>query len=281
MTSTLPLAAGSPAGPGPDTGPGTGPATGPGYGFRQVARAELLKLVTLRSTFWTLLVTVAGSVVVTVLTTAGVGHHPRAWYRGFDPTNESLAGLLVAVLAIGVLGALAVTGEYASGTIRSSLAATPRRPLLLAGKVAVVGAAALAVGEVLTLACFGVGQAVLAGQGAPTAGLGQPGVLRAVLLSGAFLALLGLLALGLGVVLRHTAGALAAYVGVTFLLPLVLQRIPDHPERFTPVPMLASSVAAVHLSPGQVPPWAGFLLMALYAAAALGVAAALLARRDA
>jgi ABC-2 type transport system permease protein len=255
--------------------------TGAGYGFRRVARAELLKLASLRSTLWILLVTLAGSVVVTMLSTTSAGHHPRAWYLAFDPTNQSLAGLVLAVLTIGVLGTLAMTGEYATGTIRSSLAATPRRPLLLAGKVAAVGAVALMAAEVVTLACFGIGQAVLAGNGAPTAGLGQPGVLRAVLLSGAYLALLGLLALGLGTILRHTAGALAAYVGATFLLPLLLQRIPGRPQRFTPVTMLANSVAAVRPVPGQVPAWAGFLLVALYAAVALGVGAVLLARRDA
>ncbi len=251
------------------------------YGLRQVTRAELAKLTTLRSTVWTLLVTVVGSILVTVLSTESVGHHGRAWYQGFDSTNQSLSGLTVAVLSIGVLGVLAVTGEYGTGTIRSSLAAIPRRRLLLAGKLVVVGAVVLAVGEAIALACFGIGQAILSGDGAPTASLGQPGVLRAVLLSGAFLALLGLLALGVGVVVRHTAGAIATYAGVTFLLPLLLQRIPSRPGRFTPLMMLANSVAAVVRQPDQVSPWTGFVLMAVYAAAVLAVAAALLVRRDA
>lgn len=159
--------------------------------------------------------------------------------------------------------------------------AVPHRRLLLAGNAAVVGAVALVRAEVLSLACFGTGQAMLAAGGAPTAGLDQPGVLRAVLRSGVCLALLGLAALGLGVVLRHTAGALAAYVGATFLLSLLLQRTPGDLARFTPVVVLASSVAAVRPVPGQLPAWAGTLLVAADAAVALALSAALPARRDA
>jgi ABC-2 type transport system permease protein len=251
------------------------------YGLPQVARAELAKLTSLRSTLWTLLVTVAGSVLVTVLSTESVGHHGRGWYQGFDPTNQSLAGLTVAVLSIGVLGALAVTGEYGTGTIRTSLAAVPRRRLLLAGKLAVVGGLALAVGEGIAFACFGVGQAILSGDGAPIANLGQPDVLRAVLLSGGFLALLALMALGLGIVVRHTAGAIATYVGVTFLLPLLVQRMPSDPARFTPLMILANSVAAAVPRGNQVSPWTGMVLMVLYTGGVLAVAAALLDRRDA
>jgi hypothetical protein len=210
-----------------------------------------------------------------------VGHHSRGWYQGFDPTNQSMTGLALAVLAIGVLGVLVATGEYASGTMRASLSATPRRPLLLASKVAIVGALALVVGEVITFSCFGIGQAILASHGAPTASLGQAGVLRALLLSGAFVALLCLMALGLGVLLRHTAGAIASYAGITFLLPFVLQKIPGNPAHFTPVAMLANSVAAVVPQSGQLPAWGAFLLMVLYTALVLAVAMIAFARRDA
>jgi hypothetical protein len=210
-----------------------------------------------------------------------VGHHDPQWFQGFDPTNQAMNGLALATLAIGVFGVLSVTGEYGSGTIRSSLAAAPRRPLFLVGKVAVVGATTLALGEVLTFACFFVGQAFLRSDGAPTATLGQPGVLRAVVLSGAFLALLGLLALGLGVIVRHTAGAVAAFVGITFLLPLLLQKVAGTPSRYTPVGILANSVSAVVRQQGQVPAPTGFLLMVLYATVVLGLAAVLLVRRDA
>jgi hypothetical protein len=250
------------------------------YGLSQVVRSELTKIRTLRSTFWTLLVTVVGTLAVTVLSTSSV-HHGHGSNPGFDPTNQALTGLALGTLAIGVFGVLVATGEYGTGTIRASLSAAPRRPLLLLGKVIVVGAIALALGEALIFAAFWLGQAVLAGGGAPSTTLSHPGVLRAVSLSGAFLALLGLLALGLGVIIRHTAGAIAAYVGITFLIPVLVQHIPGTPSRFTPVGILANSVSAVVPQSGQVSAPVGFLLMVLYSAVVLGLAAALISRRDA
>ncbi|HEY5252118.1 MAG TPA: hypothetical protein VIJ09_10665, partial [Acidimicrobiales bacterium] len=96
-----------------------------------------------------------------------------------------------------------------------------------------------------------------------------------------FLALLGLTGLGLGVIIRHTAGAIAAYVGVTFLLPVLLQHIPGTPSRYTPVGILANSVSTVVRQSDQVSAPVGFLLMVLYTIVVLGIGAALLSRRDA
>ena len=175
-------------------------------GLGHAMRAEWAKLTSLRSTKVTVLVTVAGTLLVTWLSSRSALHHPRQWYQGFDPTAQSLNGLLVGSLAIGVLGVLAMTGEYGSGTIRSSLAAVPRRGVFMAAKVLVVGLCALVIAEVLSFASFFFGQAILSG-GAPTAALNQPGVLRAIVLSGVFLALFALLGLGLGAIIRHTAGA--------------------------------------------------------------------------
>jgi hypothetical protein len=229
-----------------------------------------------------MLVVVAGSLLVTFLATDNIQRHGRGAFEGFDPTNASLTGLALGSLAIGVLGVLTVTGEYGSGTIRSSLAATPRRTLFLAGKTMVVGGISLAVGEVMTFACFFLGQDILKGH-APTTTIGQSGVLEALLLSGAYLALLGLFGLGLGFVIRNTAGALTAYVGVTFLLPVVLQPLQAHgnPGRFAPEQILANSVAAVVHQPEQLSPTAGFLWMVFYCALVLIIANMLLAHRDA
>lgn len=250
------------------------------YGLGQVVRSELTKVRTLRSTFWTLLITVVGTLAVTVLATSSV-HHGHGSNPGFDATNQALTGMALGALVIGVFGVLVASGEYGTGTIRATLSAAPRRRLLLIGKVIVVGMVALAVSEVLIFASFWLGQAVLAGAGAPSTTLSHPGVLRAVTLSGAFLALLGLLGLGLGVILRHTAGAMGAFVGITFLLPLLVQHLPGTPSRFTPLGLLANSVSAVVPQSGQVSAPVGFLLMVLYCAATLGLAAALIVRRDA
>jgi ABC-2 type transport system permease protein len=266
-------------------GPTAGPTRSPRrsrYGVPQVVRAELVKLRSLRSTKWTMLAVVAGSLFVTVLTTHSVQRQRRGAFVGFDPTNVSLTGLALGSLAIGVLGVLAITGEYGSGTIRASLAATPRRPLFLAGKAVVVGAVSLAVGEVMTFACFFLGQGILSGH-APTAAIGQPGVLTALALSGAYLALLGLFGLALGLIIRNTAGALAAFVGILFLLPLLLQPLASHgnPGRFTPELMLANSVATVVHQAGQLSPATGFLWMVFYCAVTLVAGSLVIAHREA
>jgi ABC-2 type transport system permease protein len=251
------------------------------YGAGQTIRAEVTKLRTLRSTKVTILATIVGSLLVTFLA-VHTQHVPRSMAKGWDPTNQSLTGLALGSLAIGVLGVLAVTGEYGSGTIRSSLAATPRRPLFLGSKVAVVGAISLVVGEIMSFGCFFLGQAIMSGN-APTATLGQHGVLEALLLSGGFLALLGLLGAGLGLIIRNTAGAMAAYVGLTFITTIVLQSLQNHgnPARFAPEEILANSVAAVHHQSNQLTPGTGFLWMVFYAAAALTIGALVLVRRDA
>jgi hypothetical protein len=256
-------------------------AAGSHAGLRQAIRAEWTKLSSLRSTKWTLAITAVGTVIVTVLATHGATHQTRGWYQNFDPTNQALAGLAIASLTVGFLGALTMTSEYGTGTIRSSLAAMPRRETLLAAKVAVVGALTLLVGETLSFMSFFVGQAVLKSGQAPSATLGQPGVLRAVVLSGAFLSLLALLGLGLGAIIRHTAGALAAYAGVVLLVPILFKTVPGNPGRFGPDAILANSVAAVVPQHDTLSATVGFLLMVAYGLVALGLGAALLIRRDA
>ncbi len=248
-------------------------------GLSQSIRAEWTKLTSLRSTKWTLLITVVGTLLVTFLAARSDLHHPRTWYQGFDPTNVSLTGLAVGSLAIGVLGVLAMSGEYGTGTIRSSLSAMPRRGVLLTAKVAVVGIGTLVIGELLSFASFFVGQAVLSG-GAPTASLGQPGVLRAVALSGAFLALFALLGLGLGTLIRHTAGAIAVFAGITLLAPILLHSIAGT-ARYAPEIIFANSVAAVVRQSDALSVTIGVVLMLAYCAGALGLGAVLLDRRDA
>ena len=155
----------------------------------------------------------------------------------FDPTHDTFIGLVLGQLLLGTLGVLAITTEFSSGMIRATFAAVPRRPLVLAAKAAVLGAIALAAGELSAFAAFLADQVVLKAP-APHAALGQPGVLRAVLRAGAYPALIALIGLGLGALIRHTAGAICALVGVLFVLPCCLsvprfrtrRRIPAPPD---------------------------------------------------
>jgi ABC-2 type transport system permease protein len=257
------------------------------YGFKHVVKSETVKLLTLRSTAITLTITVAIAGLVTgLVANAALGHNPL-WYQGFDPTQSALTGLIVAALTGGVFGALCITGEYGSGTIRASLAATPRRPLFLAAKMAVTAAGVLVFSELLSFACFWLGQAILSGGGAPSADLGSPGALRAVVMTGAFVALLAMMSFGLGLIFRSTAAAIAGFAGVTFVLQLVLRGISERDVRYAPVNIMINSITSTVHPPGPagpfspVSPGVGLTLMAVYALAVLGAGAVLFVRRDA
>jgi len=256
------------------------------YSFRTVAQMEWLKLRSVRSTWWTLLVFAAGMIGLAVLVMihqhwATMSAADRA---SFDPTNDSYAGLAIGQLALGVLGVLAVTSEFSSGLIRATFAAAPRRPLVLAAKAAIVGAVALVAGEILAFVAFGVGEAVLKSP-APHATLGQPGVLRAVLMAGAYPALIALIGLGLGALIRHTAGAISAVVGVLFVLPLILvplgTSIQNSAGQFMPMLIAENSLTAVKPVAHSLSPGVGFALLCGYAAVALAVGTWAVARRDA
>ena len=126
------------------------------------------------------------------------------------------------------------------------------------------------------------GQAVLQAP-APHATLGQPGVLRAVLMAGAYPALITLIGLGIGAIIRHTAGAICALVGVLFVLPLLFisPSIQNTAQNFLPHPMAANSLTAVKPAPHVLPAGLAFGLLCAYAMAALAAGAWALTRRDA
>jgi ABC-2 type transport system permease protein len=249
------------------------------YGFRTVAEMEWLKLRSVRSTWWTLLVFAAGMIGLAILVMSR--QHNSS---GFDPTNDSFAGLAIGQLALGVLGVLAVTSEFSSGMIRATFAAAPRRPLVLAAKAAIVAAVTLVAGEILAFVAWGVGQAVLKSP-LHHATLGQPGVLRAVLMAGAYPALIALIGLGLGALIRHTAGAISAVVGVLFVLPLLLlplgTSIQNSVGQFMPMLIAENSMTAVKPVAHSLSPGIGFAMLCLYTAAALAAGGWALARRDA
>ncbi len=257
-----------------------------GYGFRDVARMEWLKLRSVRSTWWTLLIFAAAMIglAIPILIHLNYGALSAADKAAFDPTNDSFAGLAVGQLALGVLGVLVMTGEFSSGMIRATFAAAPRRPLVLAAKAAVVAAVTLVAGEILAFVAFFVGEAVLRSP-APHAALGQPGVLRAVLMAGAYPALIALFGIGLGAVIRHTAGAISALAGILFALPLILlpfgDAVNNAVDPYMPMLMAENSLSAVKPLPHTLSPGVSFGLLCVYAIAALAVGAWALSRRDA
>ncbi len=258
------------------------------YRFSQVARMEWAKLRTLRSAPWILLILAAGMIGLAILVLSQDSSHwaqmSATGRASFDPAEAGFAGLALGQLAMGVLGALVITAEYSSGLIKATFWAIPRRGMVLAAKAAVLGALVLAAGEILAFTAFLAGQSVLAVP-APHATLGQPGVLRAVLLAGAYLPVVALLGLGLGAIIRRTAGAIGALVGVVFVLPVISLALPDSIQhavtRFLPEAIAENSLTAVKPVAYALPPWAGLGMLGLYAVAALGAGGWLMARRDA
>ncbi|MFJ2770712.1 ABC transporter permease subunit [Streptomyces sp. NPDC087300] len=251
------------------------------YGFGHAARMEWIKLRSLRSTLWTLLLVVAAMVATGVVTMANTKAPSPDKAAAFDPTNNVLAGVAFGQLLIGVLGVLVVTGEYASGAIRATLAAVPDRRLVLTAKAAVYGAVSLAVGEAVSFVTFLAGRAALA-DGVPRPSLGDAGVLRAVLMSGAYLAMIGLIGIGIGAITRHTASAIGVLVGITFVLPAVIGGVSGTTvAKFFPTMIAGNSLAVAEPVSGMLSPWAGFGLLCLYTAAVLAVGGRLLIRRDA
>lgn len=245
-----------------------------GYRFRHVARMEWIKLASLRSTWWTLGVTVAAAVAIATVVGAGTEDGSG------DLTNDMLAGIAVGLLSMGVLGVLTVTNEYTSGSVRVTLAAVPDRRLLLAAKATVFGAAALVVGEVASFVAFFAGCAAVPGDvAAPT--LGDPEVLRAVVLSGAGYCLIGLLGLGLGAVVRHTPAAIGVLVGGVYVVSQFLGAVSTALMGWVPVSIVANSLATSEPMEGMPSPWAGLAALTLYAALALVLGGWLTTRRDA
>lgn len=271
------------------TGPsGDAPAIPGHYHFSSVVGSEWIKLRSVRSTVWTLLVTaVIGVGLGAIVTSAQASRFDTrslAAQQTFDPTRSSLSGFLFAQLAIGVLGVLIVSAEYSTGTIRATFSAIPHRPLVLIAKALLFGAITLVVGEVVAFVAFLIGQSILNGH-TPTASLSDTSALRAVISAGLYLVVLGLFALGLAAIIRHTAAAISAFVGSLFVLPIIAAVLPtsfsDDVSRFLPQQIGTVMMTAHYHGSDTFGPWTGFSLLCGYAAASLVVAGILLVRRDA
>jgi ABC-2 type transport system permease protein len=255
--------------------------------FADVLGSEWVKLRSVRSTFWALTVTVVLGIGLGAVISAATAHaYARLSVSGklsWDPTGISQSGVAIASVAIVVLGVLCVSSEYSSGMIRTSLIAVPKRGRVLAAKSLVFAVATLVVGEVVCFAAFFVGQALISGH-APHAVLGDPGVARAVAGGGLYLAVLAVLSVAAGALLRHAAAAITCMVAVLSVLPGIAQALPDswrNPvTEFWPT-QAGSQLTNVYHSAHTLQPWPGFGVMCLFVAIVYGIAWTLLDRRDA
>lgn len=248
-----------------------------------VMRAELTKFRSVSSTAWSLLSAVTLIVGFGILYAMVRVTRPPADPAGFDAVGVSLAGVQVAQFAVGVLGVLVMTNEYASGLIRTTFAAVPRRVPVLWGKAAVLAAAVFTLSLPAVFGAFHTGQSVLSAEHLDTS-LGQPGVARAIVGGALYLSVVALLGLGLGAILRSTAGGVAAVIGA-LLGPQILAgflpaELADDVYRWLPSPA-GLAITTARPDTTLLSPWAGFTVFLCYAAVALALGAWRLHRRDA
>ena len=249
----------------------------------RVLASEWTKLRSLPSTIWSLLTMLVIVVGVGIVYTMVRVARPPADPSTFDAAAVSLAGVQLAQLAIGVLGVLLMTGEYATGSIRVSLAAVPKRLEMLWGKAVTFGLTTLVLSVPAVVVAFFVGQSILSAENLDIP-LSAPGVVRAIIGSALFLVAVGLLGLGLGALLRNTAGGIAALFGLLFAPQILVGFLPasisDEVYKYVPA---AAGQAVLYLIPDPVSlgPWTGLGVFCLYAAIVLGFGAWQLRRRDA
>jgi ABC-2 type transport system permease protein len=250
------------------------------------ARSEWIKFRSVRSGPLALVATALTVVVGAWLLGAGnrgnyLSSSP-ADKAAFDPVFAVLQGVELAQLFVGALGVIAVTGEYSSGLIRGTFVATPQRAQVLATRALVFTAVVWACCTAMAFAAFFLGQSALSS--AKHAGIGDPGVLRAVFGAGLYLALIGLFGLFVGVLVRSTPGAVGAVFGLLIVPPIVFSQIQDRLTQNLSEYLPGAGERAFHLLPGgayTLGPWSGLGVEAAYVAVAATAAFALILRRDA
>jgi ABC-type transport system involved in multi-copper enzyme maturation permease subunit len=270
-----------------------GPA--PRSGFRgrvtqtNVVRSEWIKLWTLRSTRWSLLAAVLAmtglGILVAVVQMNRWSQMTALDRLRFDSINTGVGGYHLAQLAIGVLGVMVISGEYSTGMIRSSLMAVPHRLPVLWAKIGVYSVVTFVLMLISSFVAFFAVQAIVTQHHLQHA-IGDPNALRVVVGTALFLTVLGILAIGIGALIRSTAGGISLFVFLLFVLPGITAILPSSvADSISPyLPLNAGfTVATSTFDPGShhLSPWGGFALFCGYALIAVLAAAIGLLRRDA
>jgi ABC-2 type transport system permease protein len=255
--------------------------------FTDLLAAEWIKFRSVRSSYWALLLAAVPSILVGILVAQNVS---SSWSQlnahkdfHFEVLSSSFDGFQFSQLVAGVLGVLVISSEYTSGLIRTTLAAVPHRRAVLAAKVVVGGVIMLVCGEVLAFAAFFPVQAILHGVGLGLS-IGSRGALTAVLSAGLYLAVIALVGLAFGVLLRHTAGAITALFALVFLLPGVISAFPapwnDRIGKFLPTNLIGQLITQNPHPEMFSKPWSLAVLLA-YPVVLLVIAVYVLEHRDA
>lgn len=253
----------------------------------RVIRSEWTKLWTLRSTRWSLFLAFIAQAglgpLIAVIEMARWSHLTLQDRLTINPIDHSLGGWHLAQLAVAILGVMTITGEYHTGMIRSSLVAAPKRLPVLWAKLLVFCAVTLVLMLIAAFIGFLGGQAIFT-QHHVNVALSAPHALRSVIGAALYTTATGAMCIALGTIVRRTAGGIALFVGVFFVLPGLIEILPSttadaiHPY----LPSNAGAGVAQALSdPNMFSPWGGFALFCGYTVAVIAIAAVLLLRRDA
>ena len=253
----------------------------------RVFRSEWTKLRSVRSTAWSLgagfLLTIAFPVIFSFVISSHWGHMSTRERATHSPLEVALAGVNVAQLAIAVLGVLVISAEYSTGSIRSTFTAVPRRLPVLWAKLIDYAVLSFVLMVPAVLVSFFASQAILQHISRLQISFTQPGVARSVIGGALYVMLVGIFALTIGAIVRNTAGGIATFAGIFFVLPPLMNILPlswnNAISQYLPSEagrQLFSLQHAAH----TLTPLAGGLLLAAYCAAALAIAAVLLVRRD-
>lgn len=257
--------------------------------MRPALHAEWTKLRTAPGTGWLLLVAVVVTVGLSWLASAAVKFSARELQ---DPVKSSLAGVQAGQAIVALIGVLIITGEYSSGMIRSSLTAMPQRWTMLAAKGLILTGLVLLTGIVAVFGSLLIGRFTLPDNGFTAANgfvplsIDDPLTMRAAVGSVIYLGLIGLLSLGMATLIRDSAVAVGAVLGLLYLCPILIQVVGDpdwkrHLEQIAPTNAGLTIQSTVDLQSLAISPWLGVGVLAAWAAGAMVAAAMALHLRDA
>jgi ABC-2 type transport system permease protein len=287
-------------------------------GLKGALASEFTKLRSVRSTYWTLgalfFVSVGLGIAITAGTAANFANNPGN-KAGFDATQASLGAFFeLGQLIIAVLGAMAITSEYSTGMIRTSLTAQPRRGVVYAAKATVFTVVTLVISVVTAFIAFFVGQAIYSSKGVSASlfhtvtvpasanvNCGPGGctatfsgtdvitastVLTAIIGTALFVTIVALIAFGVGSIVRHTAGAISIVIALLFIVPILEQTLPNDWRwdimRF--LPDAATRVISVTVGGTNIHLWSAWPQLgvtAVWAVVLVGIGAYLFRKRDA
>jgi ABC-type transport system involved in multi-copper enzyme maturation permease subunit len=229
--------------------------------------------------------TIGLGVLITLVIKSNWNHRSALDRLAFDPVATSLVGVFFAQFAVGVMGARSITSEYASGAIRTTLAAVPRRVRLVMSKLLVLLITFFVISEIVVFSAFEIGQAIYRSGHLPSGSLSNSTDLRAVVMSGVYLTLLTLVGFGLGLILRTTSVTISIYVTLLLIVPIIVNFLPsswqDHITKYLPSNLGQAMTSPTSVSSNSFSWGSATVVLTIYTAVIVAFGTFLLTRRDA